>query len=420
MTTLLEEPTESDGSVLSDDVPVIDELAAARLITSLERKRPGVLSLESTSVYGAVVLMPQLARSAGWPRSLTSTAFKSFVYGALNVAFQFWLLSVVEKEEMVYNPFGGEMYLCDFGEGRRGPLGTRIDSASRLYASFSQWNTRVFVRDSLLATFPDKAEQIRDSVDPGEYGVESNKCRYCCCLVFVMSTLPELLLIVLLARLLYHVPTRAQSWVKFDVKDREQRPDSWLDFPTVKIAGMPASWKLINVLFVLVPKAILWKMTVQAGIDFLMDTAAIDELIVNAVAMTFILQIDEMLFEVFFSEETKAVLRTCEGYPMYPEEEEPADEQLLRSFRRMQRRGWGLRDLHMLVPWRLMLALFVFLLFMGRYYYAHCTWSDEDGFVSQSMYLPVSSDFTVLNAVLPNFFHLVRESVPFWTWQPQP
>ncbi|CAL1163525.1 unnamed protein product [Cladocopium goreaui] len=48
-------------------------------------------------------------------------------------------------------------------------------SMPRLY-SFPIWSTRVFVRDSLKAVFPDLADQIDAKVDPGEYR-EASKAR---------------------------------------------------------------------------------------------------------------------------------------------------------------------------------------------------------------------------------------------------
>lgn len=42
-------------------------------------------------------------------------------------------------------------------------------SMPRLY-SFPIWSTRVFVRDSLKAVFPEMAERIDQKVDPGERG----------------------------------------------------------------------------------------------------------------------------------------------------------------------------------------------------------------------------------------------------------
>jgi len=411
------EESGSDASA-SDSESTAEELGVARLIGSLEHKRPGVLSVETRSVYGAVILMPQLARSAGWPKLLTSLAIQSFVFGALNFVFQFWLLSVVSKEEAIYAAFGGEMYLCDFAEGRRGPLGTRVENAGRLYANFAQWNTRVFVRDSLMAIFPDRAQEIHDSVDPGEYGAESYRCRYLCGAIFVMSTLPELFLIGDLARMLYAVPTAPQSWLDSAARGRQPGGDTWGACAEAKVAGMPRSWKLINLLFVFLPKAILWKITVQAGITFLMNTAAIDDLIINAVALTFILNIDEMIFEVFIDDDTKDVLKSCEGFPLYREAETVTDEQLLDDLHNMSHSGWSFHDLSMLVPWRLVLAIAVSIVAIGEYYWSHCR-RGEDGFVSQTMYLPTSSEFTVLNTVLPNFFKLQREPEPFWTMPPE-
>ena len=46
---------------------------------------------------------------------------------------------------------------------------------------------------------------------------------------------------------------------------------------------MPIKWKFINFFFVLLPKFYIWLVTVDAGIVFLLETAAIEEMIINAV-----------------------------------------------------------------------------------------------------------------------------------------
>eukprot|EP00439_Symbiodinium_sp_Y106_P074806 s169_g14.t1 len=81
-------------------------------------------------------------------------------------------------------PFAGQMHLCDFGASVKacpdasncvGPSGT-VYTPARLY-SFPIWSTRVFVRDSMKAVFPEYAEKIDEQVDPGEYGLENYTCR---------------------------------------------------------------------------------------------------------------------------------------------------------------------------------------------------------------------------------------------------
>mmetsp|Transcript_1926 Transcript_1926/g.3505 ORF Transcript_1926/g.3505 Transcript_1926/m.3505 type:complete len:104 (+) Transcript_1926:3-314(+) len=94
-----------------------------------------------------------------------------------NVILQGFLLYMLSKELRTLDKFGGQMHLCDFGahsgscpEGKNciGPGGTAY-TPDRLF-DWKLWTTRVFVRDSLKQLFPDRADEIQDVVDPGEYG----------------------------------------------------------------------------------------------------------------------------------------------------------------------------------------------------------------------------------------------------------
>merc|ERR1719235_2767748 len=102
-----------------------------------------------------------------------------------------------------------------------------------------------------------------------------------------------------LFQLLKKVPSKAESWVDYD-------PDSdeglGLKF---KVAGMPKKWKIFNALVIGVPKLLIWAITVDAGIRFLMETAGMVDLILNSVAMGFILDIDELIADRLANEATK-------------------------------------------------------------------------------------------------------------------
>merc|ERR1712226_1337334 len=56
------------------------------------------------------------------------------------------------------------------------------------------------------------------------------------------------------------------------------------------------AWKVVNAIVVLLPKFLLWKLTIETGTFFLMETSGIADIIVNSVALSFILGIDEMIF----------------------------------------------------------------------------------------------------------------------------
>ncbi|CAJ1426912.1 unnamed protein product [Effrenium voratum] len=321
-------------------------MASAKLVGAMKFMELGKAAIEPNSVYGAAILMPQLARTARWHRSFLPHVTSSFFYLFLCMFVHASMLVYIGKELHVMNLFAGQMYLCDFGaelagctlddssESCVGPYGTTV-TAPRLY-SWSQLATRTFVRDSLVGVFPDQEESIRKVADPGEYGIESYYCRLLCCLVYVISIIQdsrarglagtrgwecgsrrvrdvwqwrgrkELDNIFNMMKLLYYIPTEDEPWFTLGQEDEDpasETMEKWLSQVEVKVAGMPRTWKIVNVLLVLVPKMMLWEMTASTGINFLMETGGIDDIIVNSVALGFMLQLDEVLTDAMMSRE---------------------------------------------------------------------------------------------------------------------
>merc|ERR1719310_1139911 len=104
--------------------------------------------------------MPQLARTAGWNRFFSLLSLRSFIFLAVNVTVQAWILMMLGKEIFVMDAFAGKVYLCDFGAHITdcpgdphctGPSGTSYTPA-RMY-NFAAWQTRTFFRDSLISIF---------------------------------------------------------------------------------------------------------------------------------------------------------------------------------------------------------------------------------------------------------------------------
>merc|ERR1711879_592903 len=165
--------------------------------------------------------MPQVARTARWPRFLSSLVFQAYLFLLVNVIVQSTLLYMIAKEELVMDLFAGQMYLCDFGAwlsrcpghpSCTGPAGSQI-TPPRMY-SYAMWSTRTYARDSLKALFPDRVDEIHAKIDPGEYGVESYWCRWLCCFIFMMSVMSELFLNVEMLKLVWFVPSRNEPWIE--------------------------------------------------------------------------------------------------------------------------------------------------------------------------------------------------------------
>ena len=58
---------------------------------------------------------------------------------------------------------------------------------------------------------------------------------------------------------------------------------------------------------------VLWIMTASTGVTFLMETGGIDDIIVNSVALGFLLQLDETITDAMMSSEVNDLLDECKA-----------------------------------------------------------------------------------------------------------
>jgi len=330
-------------------------------------------------------------------------ALRSYLYLSINVAVQLTFLYMISKEEEVMDAFAGQMYLCDLGAGVDrcpdgpgclGPGGTTY-SAPRMYP-FGQWATRNFVRDSLKAIFPDKIDQINQNVDPGEYGLESYKCRLMCCFLFMVSLTSEFFTIVNVLHLIYSLPNKAEMWFQYEPETKSE--------VSVKLAGMPCVWKAVNLIFVILPKIFLWKLTCQAGIHFLLDTSGIVDVISNSVALGFILSVDELVFENLTTQDTKDMMGMVQGFNVQHAAETEADqpeELLLDNYFRETMNQCSIESL---LPTKLLFVMALTLVFVAEYYYNHCKLDSDGRWVPIDLYTPSSVSYSLLRFLAPNFF----------------
>lgn len=396
-------------------------LAAAKMIGGFLVRDKGSVELERGSVYGAVILIPQVARTAGWPRFFVSMMVRSYLFLFVNFAVQGGLLYMIAKEETVMDLFSGQMYLCDFGAWVKdcpgqpwcvGPAGTQI-TPPRMY-SWAQWSMRTFVRQSLEALFPDRIADIREKVDPGEYGLESYSCRLLSCFIFMMSVMSELYLNFRMIRLICAVPTVNEPWIELNENDDVH---TWLDAAEIKVAGMSAAWKILNILVVFIPKMLLWSITATSGVTFLMETGSIEDIIVNSVALTFVLNIDEMFFELM-SDSAKVMLECHAELKFYSEEHEEnlPEELIMEQYSTQQAvRHWGLADTLSLFPSKLLAVFILTFIFVLNYYIERCEYGGNFHWHSKTMYLPKSIQFPILSAFAGSIWPTPSLDKPFWT-----
>lgn len=298
------------------------------------------------------------------------------------------------------------MHLCDFGadidscpEGRncQGPGGTTF-TFPRLY-SFDQWIMRSWVRDTLRGSFPEKREEIDRLADPGEYGLESYSCRLICCFIFMMSVVDDLRGTLGMVVLVFASPTRPDMWIKYEEPDWADKKyvkkvHGWseLDFVRFRVAGMPLHWKIINLVFVLIPKLFIWYTLCSTGFHFLMETSGIVDLIMNSVAMKFILDLDGMILDHLATEATKHVMAKIEPMTLFDtqEVEEETEENAIERYRDHEltslQKMWPL-----LLPKRLITIIALMAVYVTKYYWANCIVGKDGSIFSKDLYAPKDS-----------------------------
>ncbi|CAJ1395511.1 unnamed protein product [Effrenium voratum] len=407
------------------------KLAAAKMLGTLNVNESHKIRLDK-SLYGAALLLPQLARSAGYPKNIVILCIRSYIFLIVNYLCQGLVLYMIAKEELIWDAFAGQMFLCDFGRNSGecpngpdcvGPGGTTY-TPSRVY-SWNVWSTRIYVRDALLALFPERSDDIHGLVDPGEYGLESYWCRWLCCALFTATLLGDLMGSVNILRIFWDIPNKAESWLDYEVPDWAEKEHAkaihgWseVDLCKLRVAGMPLHWKIINIFVIVIPKFMLWSLTAQSGITFLMETSAIDDMVVNSVALAFILQIDELLCSELMSETSKQILEMLEDYELSGFEEANAvermrEDELLQEYQSNLASEWSWREMASFVPYKLILVLVFTFGFVELYYSVHCVRSEDGGYVSREMHLPLSTRFSFW-AFFGFFFPMAKEDEPFW------
>jgi len=187
----------------------------------------------------------------------------------------------------------------------------------------------------------------------------------------------------------YEVPT----WDSSKEHAKEVHRWSELNLVRFKVAGMPIKWKIINYCFVWFPKLYIWLVTVDAGIIFLLETAEIEELIVNAVALAFILGIDELLCTALVSPVSLYMVGQLEPWELFSlTDEEDDTEKDAYEKHQLDKRWSPLKLLEYVFPNRLAMICGFTSVFMVKYYLEHCDRQDDGSWVSKSLHLPADGE----------------------------
>jgi hypothetical protein len=360
---------------------------------------------------------------------------RSYIMLFLAIGLQTSLVYYMAKEEVVVQRFAEQNYLCDMGRnikdcpdgpGCWGPGGTKY-AHDRLYG-WTAFATRNYAKACLLALFPGMHDEIEEQVDPGEFGVESHLCRLIGCFLFGTSLTSEFFAIFNMFWMLIKLPSKSDSWISYEQplegyeNDKAQakavRGVQELDCVKIKLSGMPLLWKVINGVTLLLPKVVVFLVTLFTGTSFLMETAGIDDGIVNSTALVFILSIDEMIYETLTNNFTRTVMDIAEAFEEGDEtavDEKYDHAQALEAFERTRIRT-PLAFLTGVFPVRVFVSIGLTTIALCVYYQKNCQLSKDGIWVSKPQYMPLDKEFSVAEAFLPMLFRPPYQPEPYWQY----
>jgi hypothetical protein len=275
---------------------------------------------------------------------------------------------------------------------------------------------------------PEYADKINEVVDVGEYGVESSSCRLLCVFLFMVAMVSELFSLFDMALLLWSVPSSPDSWVSysvptFDNKERvkEIKGITELDLISIKVNGIPLGWKIINVLIILAPKTLIFKVLCEVGVNFLMETSAMVDMVVNSCALGFVMSIDEVFFHTFTKDSTRYMMNRLEAFDLFDtnEEEQMTEETLFSEHDKHHKASWDWHKMVEFLPLKFLCGASLTAWFVYDYYQKNCMADDDGTMVSKPMYLPKKFNMRLVEMLSPRFFGGILESTPFWTPPPE-
>jgi len=262
--------------------------------------------------------------------------------------------------------------------------------------------------------------------------MEHPYCRYICVLIFVMSLTSEFNLIVQGFWLMIAIPSKNESWVRYERptwadKDHVKNVHGWteLDLVKIKIAGMSLQWKIINVLVVLVPKVFLWFSILGAGTVLLMNTACIDDIIINSTALGFVLCMDELVFATFGTSQARTILGKLEDYPLFSVDHHEGleDHEVLLHHDQNENNATlfqKLRSVSRILPFNAIICASIWVSAMVWYYHEHCIRSSDGTWISKDIRVPRTVILTWGQAFFPSMFPVPKEDEPCWSMPNDP
>jgi len=297
-----------------------------------------VLGLSPQSVYTASIVFPQIARSSGY--QLTYVAISLKMICLTIICFVLQLIFVISLwQASVYRPTqGGGPHMCTYGQDtgnsqQTGPLGITINpDRSNLESNYKM----LIIRNTLWEVLR-HLNITNSAIGPVEFGTESASCRGAAVAAFFFSIILEVSSMWSTAVFLVRSPTlhsrneyHAEQWISlaepnlFTGNLRSVLGKSDLDCVTFKMAGMPLCWKILWAWPVLLCRQVIIATVAYVGFYFLMNTGGIVDLVLNCIALVFIVDMDKLSFAAFATHVTCDILQRLQPFriPVSAEEVE--------------------------------------------------------------------------------------------------
>lgn len=261
--------------------------------------------LPRDTLHGSVIVLPQVARCLSWHPVYIGYAVKALL--ALIIVFVVQGLFVYE----VYRLVEAQDLDCWANQTKCELKGFRPVG----YASLGKTRQRWYL------------------CEPGRAGRSESSghwLRRLCIVAFVVALFKDLRQSIEIMGLLLELPSRPGHWVVIvehtqDLVDMSRRGDKKLRSRkdarmTWQVAGMEAHWKIFNFFVLVIPKICIFCGLLYFGALWLMNTTKRTDLILNAVGLCFVLDLDEAVFTAVTNADEQSYMDNLQ--PQNPFEEE--------------------------------------------------------------------------------------------------
>jgi len=256
-----------------------------------------VYSLPRDSLYGVCVVLPQVARQLNWHAVYIGLVVKSYV--CIFIVYAMQSMFVWEVCRLVWK-------LDD---------DCNADPESCQHSGFRavhEWMLRPGGRVRWYLCSP----QVDGDSD-------SQILRKLCVIAFVLWLFKDLRQTYEIAMLILKLPNQAGKWmvmkmvtessmVQLDKKGfLEHEDEAEIEW---QIDAMELQWKIITSVFIIIPKFMVAVALCYYGSVWLLNTTERSDLILNAVALVFVLELDEAVFAAVMSSDTQTKMDNLQSW----------------------------------------------------------------------------------------------------------